>query len=67
MGSFKNNIVDFVSRKKKINAPEELGLTAKEFQLFREDELAITQALINKLAEVTGVSEQFWHNRWYKK
>jgi hypothetical protein len=46
---------------------EKLGLTAKEFQLFREDELAITQVLINKLAEVTGVSEQFWQNRWHQK
>jgi hypothetical protein len=48
-------------------AQEMLGLTAKEFQLFRGDELAMTQALINKLAEVTGVSEQFWQNRWYQK
>jgi hypothetical protein len=49
------------------HAQEKLGLTAKEFQLFREDKLAITQALINKLAEVTGVSEQFWQNRWHQK
>lgn len=47
-------------------AQEKLGLTAKEFQLFREDELAMTQALINKLAEVTGISEQFWQNRWHQ-
>jgi len=46
---------------------EKLGLTAKEFHLFREDELRITQPLINKLAEVTGVSEQFWENRWHQK
>ena len=48
-------------------AQEKLGLTAQEFQLFREDKLAITQALINKLTEVTGVSEQFWKNRWHQK
>lgn len=48
-------------------AQEMLGLTAKEFHLFREDELAITQYLINKLAEVTGVSEQFWQNRLGQK
>jgi hypothetical protein len=46
---------------------EKLGLTVKEFHLFREDELAITQVLINKLAKVTGVSEQFWQNRWHQK
>ncbi|MFT5756899.1 MAG: hypothetical protein ACI9LM_001624 [Alteromonadaceae bacterium] len=49
------------------HAQEKLGLTAKEFELFREDELVMTQALINKLAEVTGVSEQFWKNRWHQK
>lgn len=49
------------------DAQEKLGLTAKNFQLFREDELLMTQALINKLAEVTGVSEQFWQNRWHQK
>lgn len=49
------------------HAQEKLGLTAKEFQLFRDDELAITQTLINKLAKVTGVSEQFWKNRRHQK
>lgn len=48
-------------------AQERLGLTAKEFNLFREDELAITQVLINKLTEITGASERFWKNRWHKK
>jgi hypothetical protein len=48
-------------------AQKKLGLTAKEFHLFREDELAITQALINKLTEITGVSEDFWQNRWHQK
>lgn len=46
---------------------EKLGLSAKDFQLFREDELEITQGLIGKLNELTGVSEQFWKNRWQKK
>lgn len=41
-----------------------LGLTVCEFNQFREDELTITQDLINKLAEVTGASRQFWQNRW---
>jgi hypothetical protein len=49
------------------HAQEILDLTAKEFRLFREDELAITQVLINKLAEVTGVSERFWQNRLNQK
>jgi hypothetical protein len=49
------------------HSQEKLGLTAKEFHLFREDELSITPALINKLAEVTGVSEQLWQNRWHQK
>ncbi len=49
------------------HAQEKLGLTAKEFNQFREDELAITQDLINKLAEVTGVSEQFWQNKLHNK
>ena len=44
-----------------------LGLTIMEFHLFREEELAITQTLINKLAEVMGASEPFWKNRWNKK
>lgn len=48
------------------DAREKLGLTAKEFHLFREDELAITQTLINKLTEVTGISEQFWQNRLHQ-
>jgi hypothetical protein len=48
-------------------AQERLGLTAKEFNLFREDELEITQALINKLTEITGASERFWKNRWHQK
>jgi hypothetical protein len=48
-------------------AHEMLGLTAKEFHLFREDELEITHALINKLTEVTGASERFWKNRWRQK
>jgi hypothetical protein len=47
-------------------AQERLELTAKEFHLFREDELEITQVLINKLTEITGVSEKFWQNRWYQ-
>jgi hypothetical protein len=46
---------------------EKLGLTVKEFQLFREDKLAVTQTLIHNLAEVTGVSKQFWKSRWYQK
>lgn len=46
---------------------KKLGLTAKEFHLFREDELAITQDLINKIADVTGISEQFWQNRFHSK
>lgn len=46
---------------------EKLGLTAKEFHQFREDELTITPDLINKLVEITGVSEQFWKNRWVQK
>jgi plasmid maintenance system antidote protein VapI len=45
-------------------AQYKLGLTACEFNQFREDELTITQDLINKLAEVTGASRQFWQNRW---
>ena len=49
------------------HAQERLGLTTKEFHLFREDELEITQALINKLTEVTGASKQFWQNRLYQK
>ncbi|WP_441004013.1 hypothetical protein [Pseudocolwellia agarivorans] len=49
------------------HAQEKLGLTAIEFKLFREDELSITKALINKLAEITGVSEQFWQNRLHQK
>tara|TARA_R110002012_G_scaffold52191_1_gene134119 strand:+ start:20662 stop:21183 length:522 start_codon:yes stop_codon:yes gene_type:complete len=48
-------------------AREMLGLTAKEFHQFREDELEITQDLINKLAEVTGSSRQIWQNRWKQK
>jgi hypothetical protein len=48
-------------------AQGKLGLTAKEFHLFREDELAITDVLIKKLATVTSVSEQFWQNRWHQK
>jgi hypothetical protein len=48
-------------------AREILGLTAKEFHQFREDELEVTQALINKLAEVTGSSKQIWQNRWQQK
>jgi plasmid maintenance system antidote protein VapI len=48
-------------------AQEMLSLTAKEFHQFRDDELTITQALINKLAEVTGMSIQFWQNRWDQK
>lgn len=48
-------------------AREMLGLTAEEFHLFREDELEIAQALINKLAEVTGSSKQVWQNRWQQK
>ena len=46
---------------------EKLGLTAKEFHQFREDELTITPDLINKLVEITGVSEQFWKNRGDQK
>jgi len=46
---------------------EKLGLTAKEFHQFREDELTITPDLINKLVEITGVSEQFWINRGDQK
>jgi len=46
---------------------EKLGLSAKDFQLFREDELEITQDLIAKLSVLTGVSEQFWKNRWQQK
>jgi hypothetical protein len=49
------------------HAQERLGLTAKEFHQFREDELTINQALVNKLAEVTGASKQFWKNRWEQK
>ncbi len=49
------------------HAQKRLGLTAKEFILFKEDELVITQSLINILAEVTGVSAQFWKNRWHQK
>lgn len=49
------------------HAREMLGLTDKEFQQFREDELEVTQALINKLAEVTGTSKQIWKNRWQQK
>jgi hypothetical protein len=48
-------------------AQGKLGLTAKEFHQFREDELAITDVLIKKLAAVTSVSEQFWQNRWHQK
>lgn len=48
-------------------AQERLGLTAKEFHLFREDELEINHALINKLTEITGASERFWKNRWRQK
>lgn len=48
-------------------AQKMLGLTTNEFHLFRDDELAITQSLINKLAEVTSASEQFWKNRWNQK
>ena len=46
------------------HAQEQLGLTADEFHQFREDELTITPGFMTKLAEVTGASEQFWHNRW---
>ena len=46
---------------------KKLGLTAEEFQLFREDELMITFRLIDKLAEVTGASTQFWKYRWLQK
>jgi hypothetical protein len=48
-------------------AQEKLGLTAHEFHLFREDKLVVTQDLVNKLAEVTGVTTQFWQNRWEQK
>lgn len=48
-------------------AQEKLGLTANDFQLFRDDELTITQDLINKLAEATGASKQFWQNRWLQQ
>jgi hypothetical protein len=46
---------------------EKLGLSAKDFQLFREDELEVSQGLIGKLVELTGISEQFWKNRWQQK
>jgi hypothetical protein len=46
---------------------EKLGLSAEDFQLFRDDELEVTQGLIGKLSELTGVSEQFWKNRWQQK
>lgn len=45
-------------------AQELLSLTTKDFHQFRDDELTITQTLINKIAEVTGMSIQFWQNRW---
>lgn len=48
-------------------AQDKLGLTADEFHKFREDELPITQSLINKLAEITGGSKQMWQNRWEQK
>lgn len=46
---------------------EKLGLSAEDFQLFREDKLEITQNLIDKLSEVTGGSKQLWQNRWHQK
>lgn len=46
---------------------DKLGLTAKEFHLFRGDELAITQVLINNLAEATGFSKKLWQYRWHQK
>jgi hypothetical protein len=48
-------------------ARAQLGLTADEFHQFREDELTITPDFINKLAEVTGASLQFWQNLWDRK
>lgn len=48
-------------------AQGKLGLTSDEFHLFREDELPITQNLIDKLAEVTGSSKQFRQNRRHQK
>lgn len=48
-------------------AQKKLELNADEFQQFREDELTITNSLINKLAEVTGTPKKFWQNRWEQK
>jgi hypothetical protein len=46
---------------------EKLGLSAEDFQLFREDKLEITQDFINKLSEVIGGSKLFWQSRWHQK
>jgi hypothetical protein len=44
-------------------AQEKLGLTADEFHQFREDELTISEDLLTKLADVTGISLQIWKNK----
>jgi hypothetical protein len=40
-----------------------LGFTADEFHQFREDELTISEDLMAKLAEITGIPLQFWKNK----
>lgn len=44
------------------DARKKLGLTTEEFHQFREDELNISEGLMDKLAEVTGSSIQVWKN-----
>jgi hypothetical protein len=40
-----------------------LGLTTDEFHQFREDELTISEDLMARLAEITGIPLQFWKNK----
>ena len=44
-------------------AANKLNLTINEFKQFRDDELLITNAILRKLHETTGISVSYWEKR----